>query len=184
MSLTTKSFVLVRECCISSFLFDTSKAQEVYDLVVLNGRVIDPESKLDAVRNLGISGGVIKVITRNQLNGRNVINAKGLTVSPGFIDLHQHGHNPENYRFKAMDGVTTALELEVGTGDVDRWYGEREGKAQINYGMPAQRLERRVPAMKNKGRIRTGADADLTIFDPERVIDRSIIKSRQQRPKA
>jgi N-acyl-D-aspartate/D-glutamate deacylase len=39
--------------------------------------------------------------------------------------------------------------------------------------MPAQHLERRVPMMKTKGRLRPGADADLTIFDPERVIDRA-----------
>jgi N-acyl-D-aspartate/D-glutamate deacylase len=39
--------------------------------------------------------------------------------------------------------------------------------------MPAQRLEQRVPMMKNKGRIRVGADADITIFDGERIIDKS-----------
>jgi dihydroorotase len=39
--------------------------------------------------------------------------------------------------------------------------------------MPAQRLEGRVAAMKNKGRLRVGADADITIFDAGRVIDRS-----------
>jgi dihydroorotase len=39
--------------------------------------------------------------------------------------------------------------------------------------MPSERLERRVPSMKNKGRIRVGADADLLVFDAQRVIDRS-----------
>src|ERR1044072_6468364 len=85
-----------------------------YDLVILNGRVIDPESRTDAVRNLGISNGTIKEISISKLAGRTVIDARGLVVSPGFIDLHQHGQDDENYRFKAMDGVTTALELEVG----------------------------------------------------------------------
>jgi len=121
---------------------------EVYDLVILNGRVIDPESKTDAVRNLGISNGKIRSISSARLNGREVIDARGLVVSPGFIDLHQHGQNEENFRFKALDGVTSALELEVGTGDVDRWYAEREGKSLINYGVSAGHLAARMAAMK------------------------------------
>ena len=122
-------------------------ANQVYDVVIQNGRVIDPETKLDAIRNIGVSGGTIKAITATRLNGRTTIDAKGLIVAPGFIDLHQHGQNDENYRFKAMDGVTTALELEVGTGDVDRWYTEREGKARINYGVSAGHLAARMAAM-------------------------------------
>lgn len=82
-----------------------------YDVVVLNGRVIDPESNLDATRNLGILDGTIGAITERPLDGRTVIDASGLIVAPGFIDLHSHGQDEENYRFKAMDGVTTALEL-------------------------------------------------------------------------
>ena len=100
--------------------------EPTYDLVILNGRVIDPESRTDAIRNLGVTNGAIKAITSNKLAGRTVIDARGLVVSPGFIDLHQHGQDDENYRFKAMDGVTTALELEVGTGDIDAWYAQRE----------------------------------------------------------
>src|SRR4029079_1397106 len=124
-----------------------SGSQPTYDLVILNGRVIDPESRSDAIRNLGISNGTIKAITSNKLTGRTVIDARGLVVSPGFIDLHQHGQDDENYRFKAMDGVTTALELEVGTGDVDAWYAQRDQKSLINYGVSAGHLAARMAAM-------------------------------------
>jgi N-acyl-D-aspartate/D-glutamate deacylase len=122
-------------------------SQPTYDLIILNGRVIDPESGTDAVRNLGISNGTIKAITNNKLTGRTVIDARGLVVSPGFIDLHQHGQDEENYRFKAMDGVTSALELEVGTGDVDAWYAQREQKTLINYGVSAGHLAARMAVM-------------------------------------
>ena len=122
-------------------------SQAAYDLVILNGRVIDPESKTDAVRNLGISNGVIRSITSNKIQGRTVIDARGLVVAPGFIDLHQHGQDEENYRFKAMDGVTTALELEVGTGDVDTWYAQRDQKSLINFGVSAGHLAARMAAM-------------------------------------
>jgi N-acyl-D-aspartate/D-glutamate deacylase len=124
-----------------------SSAQEVYDLVILNGRVIDPESRSDSVRNLGITNGSIKIITANRLNGRQVIDARGLVVAPGFIDPHQHGQDEENYRFKAMDGVTSALELEVGTGDIDRWYSQRAGKSLINFGVSVGHLAARMMAM-------------------------------------
>ena len=124
-----------------------SSPQMSFDLVILNGRVIDPESRTDAIRNLGISNGTIKAITTNNLVGATVIDAHGLVVSPGFIDLHQHGQDEENYRFKAMDGVTTALELEVGTGDVDGWYAQREQKSLINYGVSAGHLAARMAAM-------------------------------------
>src|SRR5678816_532906 len=128
-------------------LISPSSPQSTYDLVILNGRVIDPESRTDAIRNLGISNGTIKAITSNKLTGRTVIDARGLVVSPGFIDLHQHGQDDENYRFKAMDGVTTALELEVGTGDVDAWYEQRDQKSLINYGVSAGHLAARMAAM-------------------------------------
>lgn len=141
-------------CCLPLALFISfsfvgpSNAQEPYDVVILNGRVIDPESKLDAVRNVGISRGTIKVITRDRLKGRSVVDARGLIVSPGFIDLHQHGQDDENYRFKVMDGATTVLELEVGTGDIDGWYAERQGKTLINYGVSVGHLAARMAAMR------------------------------------
>jgi N-acyl-D-aspartate/D-glutamate deacylase len=155
-------------------------ANQIYDVVILNGRVIDPESQLDAVRNIGISGGTIKTITTARLNGRAVIDAKGLVVAPGFIDLHQHGQNEENYRFKAMDGVTTALELEVGTGDVDRWYAERQGKATINYGVSIGHLAARMAAMHDapeflpSGQAAKRAATDAEIAEMKTQIERGL----------
>ena len=89
-----------------------------YDLVLRGGRVMDPESGLDAVRNVGIRSGKIAAITAKKLQGKKEIDATGLVVAPGFIDLHSHGQTPENYRLKARDGVTTALELEIGVSPV------------------------------------------------------------------
>ena len=106
-----------------------------------------PESGLDAVRNVGIRGGKIVEITEAPLQGKEVIDAKGLVVAPGFIDLHEHGQSPRNYQFQAHDGVTTSLELEGGTADVARWYAEREGKALINYGVSVGHIPVREAVM-------------------------------------
>ena len=98
-----------------------------FDLVVANGRVIDPESNTDAVRFIGVSGSSIRAVSQAPLQGRSTIDARGLVVSPGFIDLHQHGQTPENDRLKVQDGVTTALELEIGVPDVGSFLKERAG---------------------------------------------------------
>ena len=136
-----------------------SAGADDYDIVILNGRVIDPESKLDEVRNIGITGGKIQAVAARAMRGRTTILASGLVVSPGFIDLHSHGQDEENYRFKAMDGVTTALELEVGVADVDRWYGEREGKALINYGASIGHIPSRMAVMHDPGTFLPSGDA-------------------------
>ena len=65
-----------------------------FDLVIVNGRVLDPESGLDAVRSLGISGQKIAAIATGRLAGRTVVDATGLVVAPGFIDLHAHFREP------------------------------------------------------------------------------------------
>src|SRR5260370_20096814 len=124
-----------------------SNGTESYDVVIANGRVIDPESGLDTVRNVGIRGGKIALISTAPLEGKQTIDARSLVVSPGFIDLHQHGQDAENYAAKAADGVTTALELEVGVADVDGWYSEREGKALINFGASAGHIPARMAVL-------------------------------------
>src|SRR5258705_1655410 len=123
----------------------------VYDRVILGGHVMDPASNLDAVRNIGLTGGRIAVITTRAIRGRDTIDARGLVVAPGFIDLHAHGQTPETYRFYALDGVTTALELELGTSDVAAWYREREGGERINYGVSIGHIKVRMAVMHDSG---------------------------------
>src|SRR5688572_8568923 len=122
-----------------------------FDLVIANGRVIDPESGLDAIRNIGISGRTIAAISAEPLSGRAIIDAARLVVAPGFIDLHAHGQTPETYRFQARDGVTTALELEVGTADIERWYAERRSGRLINYGVSVGHIPVRMAVMRDAG---------------------------------
>lgn len=124
---------------------------QTFDLVISGGRVMDPESGLDGVREIGITAGKIRAISRTRLNGRETIQAKGLVVSPGFIDIHSHGQDPENYKLKARDGVTTALEMEVGAWPVDTWYRAREGKALIHFGAAAGHIPARMSVMHDTG---------------------------------
>ena len=122
-----------------------------YEIVISGGRVIDPETNLDAVRNLGIRTGKIAAISETPLRGNTIIEARGLVVSPGFIDLHQHGQTSENYAFKARDGVTTALEMEVGVSPVDLWYEQRRGKSLINFGASVGHIPARMADMHDSG---------------------------------
>jgi N-acyl-D-aspartate/D-glutamate deacylase len=140
-----------------------------YDIVIANGRVMDPESGLDAVRNVGISAGKIRVISVESLKGKTVLDANGLVVAPGFIDLHEHAQEPRNYQFQAHDGVTTSLELEVGTDDVDGWYAQREGKALINFGVSAGHIPVRMKVMHDPGNFLPTGDAAHRQATPQEV---------------
>jgi N-acyl-D-aspartate/D-glutamate deacylase len=121
-------------------------AEDTFDLVIRGGRVMDPESGTDAVRDVGITGGRIARVSPGPLAGRRVLDAAGLVVAPGFVDLHQHGQTEENDRLKLQDGVTTALELEIGVPDVAAFLKAREGKALLNYGASASHPWARVVA--------------------------------------
>lgn len=115
-----------------------------YDLVISGGRVVDPESRLDAVRNVGIQDGRIAKISEAPLQGRRTVQASGLVVAPGFIDLHQHGQDLDSERVKAFDGVTTALEMEIGAADVTQFLKSKEGHSLIHYGTTASHLAARA----------------------------------------
>ncbi|MDX2043711.1 MAG: amidohydrolase family protein [Acidobacteriota bacterium] len=126
-------------------------AQAEFDIVLANGRVMDPESGLDAIRNVGIRGNKIAAISAKPLKGKTVVDVKGQVVTAGFIDLHSHGQDDENYRYKARDGVTTALEMEVGASPVSKWYAEREGKSLVNFGVTVGHIPARMAVMKDTG---------------------------------
>jgi N-acyl-D-aspartate/D-glutamate deacylase len=115
-----------------------------YDLVIEGGRVIDPETALDAVRNVGVREGKIARVSSDVLSGRRVVHAAGLVVAPGFIDLHQHGQEMASQRVKALDGVTTALELEIGAPDVAQFLKSKEGHSLIHYGTSASHVAARA----------------------------------------
>jgi N-acyl-D-aspartate/D-glutamate deacylase len=114
-----------------------------YDLVLEGGRVMDPETGLDAQRNVGIRDGKIIRISSEKLSGRRVIHAGGLVVAPGFIDLHQHAQGIESQRVKALDGVTMALELEIGVPDVAEFLKAKQGQSLIHYGTSASHVAAR-----------------------------------------
>jgi len=122
-------------------------AQGTYDIVLVGGTVMDPESGLDAIRNVGIRGDRIATITDEPLNGAETIDVSGLIVAPGFIDMHAHGQSYEANVFQAHDGVTTALELEGGVGDMPAFLEDRRGEALLNYGASVAHSQLRVGAM-------------------------------------
>lgn len=140
----------------------------LFDVVIKHGRVMDPESGLDGVRNIGIAQGVIGLITDRALNGKRTIDATGLVVAPGFIDLHWHGTKPESHLYQAMDGVTASLELEIGVADIDRWYAEHEGREPIHYGAAIGHVPVRMQVKHDDGEFLPkgpGAKGELTGHD-------------------
>ena len=123
-----------------------------YDLVIASGRVMDPESGLDAVRHVGIRGGTIAAISETPLTGARIIDAARHVVAPGFVDLHEHGQQDESYRMMVRDGVTSAFELEVGTANVAAWYAAREGGQIVNYGVSIGHIPVRMKVLEDPGK--------------------------------
>ena len=152
MMTPTRRFIrLAPAALIAAVALAAACSSPTYDLVIANGRVMDPESGLDGVRNVGITGGKIVAISEGTLKGTRVVDATGLVVAPGFIDLHEHGQNEESYGLMVRDGVTSALEIEVGTGDIATWYAEREKGQIVNYGASIGHIKARMQVLHDPG---------------------------------
>ncbi len=154
---------------VFSLLAATGLSAQQYDLVLEGGRVMDPETNLDAVRNVGIRDGKITAVSAEPLSGHRVIHATGLVVAPGFIDLHQHGQEPASQVVKAFDGVTTALEMEIGVPDVAQFLKAKEGHSLINYGSTASHVAARA--------LIFGAPLPPYVLDPRAGIPEILPKS-------
>ncbi len=139
--MTMRSFVL-----LACLVVAPPAIAETYDIVLEGGRVMDPESGTDAIRNVGIANGKIARISAEPLKGTQVLDAKGLVVTPGFIDLHQHAQDVASGRLKAFDGVTTGLEMEIGVPDVAAFLRQKQGHSLINYGTTASHPAARAAA--------------------------------------
>jgi N-acyl-D-aspartate/D-glutamate deacylase len=139
-----------------------------FDIVIRGGRVMDPETGFDRIADVAIRGAEVVAIGPDLPEGGTELDARGRIVAPGFVDIHAHGQSLAADRMQAFDGVTTALELEVGALPVAEWYATQAGRARLlNYGTSAAWLFARcqviadmpadgtVPSMTLMGR---GAD--------------------------
>ncbi len=134
-------------------------AAGAYDLVLAGGRVLDPESGLDARRDVGVSEGRIAAIDAGPLEGRQRVDVPGLVVVPGFIDLHAHGQDSHSNGLQVRDGVTTGLDLELGAYPVAAFYRARQGQAPINYGVTVGHIPARI-------KLKHGVDAVHPLTTP------------------
>src|ERR1700760_3644790 len=104
-------------------------------LVISGGRVVDPASGMDSVGDVALLDGKIAAVGTGLGGAERIINAAGLVVAPGFIDLHAHGQSIPADRMQAFDGVTTTLDLEAGVMPVASWYQRQAVQGRVlNYG--------------------------------------------------
>jgi N-acyl-D-aspartate/D-glutamate deacylase len=173
---------MIRTRVVLAFLALAASADaQTYDLVIANGRVMDPESGLDAIRHVGIRTGRIATVSAAPLTGLRVIDARSLVVAPGFIDLHEHGQQEESYALMARDGVTSAFELEVGAADIAGWYAARDPGQIVNYGVSVGHIPARMKVLGDPGRALlpagvggSGAATEAQIAEMERILVRGL----------
>jgi dihydroorotase len=123
-----------------------------YDILIKNGRVIDPSIGLDATRDVAIAGGKIVAVAANIAgDATETIDARGKIVAPGLIDIHVHaGRSKEGPPLALQDGVTGWVDAGSGGADnIDQVAAVARGAPQIGR------------ALINISRIGLGSGAEL-----------------------
>ncbi|MFC1605904.1 hydrolase [Pseudomonadota bacterium] len=136
MSLTFTKTIPARALVLALLMVTPLLQAADYDLVILSGRVMDPETLYDDIANVGINNGRIAKITKKTIKGKQTLDAKGHVVAPGFIDTHYHWQAPLGYKIGLRDGLTSSMDIEEGCAGttLGAWYKERLGKTAVNYG--------------------------------------------------
>src|SRR5579862_2812057 len=132
-------------------------SDDMAGLVITGGRVVDPASGMDAVGDVAVLDGRIAAVGTGLGSAERSIDATGLIVAPGFIDLHAHGQSIPADRMQAFDGVTTTLDLEAGVLPVASWYRRSAEQGRVlNYGAATNWAFARIGAM-------TGSNAESSL---------------------
>lgn len=130
-----------------------SSHSQMYDIAIVGGLVIDPETGLQKLANVGVRDGRIEAITSANVDAKEVVSAEGHVVAPGWIDLHSHAQSVAGSRLQAHDGVTTALDLESGMTSISQVLeADAMSGRPINYGYSASWQQAR---MVEVGGVRT-----------------------------
>jgi dihydroorotase-like cyclic amidohydrolase len=138
-----------------------------WETVLRGGRVIDPESGLDAVADVAIARGRVAAIGPALPPAAADVDVAGLAVTAGFIDLHSHVSDLAGLRLQALDGVTTALELEAGATPVATAYRDAAAQGRpVNYGYSASWAQARMEAVAGFGPGGTLAGFLARLADP------------------
>src|SRR6476646_7035745 len=118
------------------------------NVIITDGRVVDPASGMDAIGDVAVVDGRIAAVGTGLGSAERVIDATGLVVAPGFIDLHAHGQSLPADRMQAFDGVTTTLDLEAGVLPVASWSKKQADRGRVlNYGAAVNWAFARIGAM-------------------------------------
>ena len=110
-----------------------------FDLAIVGGRVIDPASGFDSVASIGISGSTVAAILVDPdappLQAARTIDATGLVVSPGFIDILSYSPNGYGEWYKLADGVTTNLGMHGLDNRATNWFAAHpDGSSPVHFG--------------------------------------------------